>query len=656
MRLTKSKFVMALTCPTKLFYMAHPEYANQSVDDTFLAALAEGGFQVGELAKQYFPGGFNIGTLDTIKALDETNELLKNENVIIFEAAVKYENCFIRVDVLEKKGNFIKIHEVKAKSFNGNEAANFLKKDGTPNSNWKKYLYDVAFQKWVCTRALSNNIISAHLMLADKSKRIAAAGLNQKFRVLEVNGRKDVKVEDDIQKEHLNPKILTSVNVDNICAGIFAATDHGLGVDETFDQMVERLSFACEQGQIIQSQLGTHCGQCEFVCSSNDKIIKKKDGRLECFKRILGVDPAIFDKPTIFDLWNFRGKQKFIDEGRISLSDLDEDDISISSNAYGLSNSERQWLQVQKAKDNDDTEYLDRSGLQDEMSSWVYPLHFIDFETTMVAIPFGANRAPYEGIAFQFSHHTVDKDGTVKHAGEFLNVEPGYFPNYDFVRALKDELSQDDGSIFRYSNHENTYLNLILGQLQADAEPPQDKDDLIKFIKTITQSSKKSDDFWIGERTMIDLLEVVKKFYFDPRTYGSNSIKYILPSVLNRSEFLKSKYSKPIYGTSHGIRSKNFNSWTWIQNASDGSVADPYSLLPKLFDDNDEQQVILLSQEDELKNGGAALMAYARMQFEIISDYERNELKTALLKYCELDTLAMVMIYEAWQHELFDQG
>ena len=42
----------------------------------------------------------------------------------------KYENCFIRVDVLEKKGNLIKIHEVKAKSFSGTEGANFLKKDG----------------------------------------------------------------------------------------------------------------------------------------------------------------------------------------------------------------------------------------------------------------------------------------------------------------------------------------------------------------------------------------------------------------------------------------------------------------------------------------------------------------------------------------------
>ena len=103
MFLTKSRFVAALTCPTKLFYMADTDYANQSVEDTFLAALAEGGFQVGELAKQYFPEGINIGTLDTIKALAKTNELLKNKNVIIFEAAIKYENCFIRVDVLEKK-------------------------------------------------------------------------------------------------------------------------------------------------------------------------------------------------------------------------------------------------------------------------------------------------------------------------------------------------------------------------------------------------------------------------------------------------------------------------------------------------------------------------------------------------------------------------
>ena len=60
----------------------------------------------------------------------------------------------------------------------------------------------------------------------------------------------------------------------------------------------------------------------------------------------------------------------------------------------------------------------------------------------------------------------------------------------------------------------------------------------------------------------------------------------------------------------------------------------------------------LLSEEDELSNGGAALTAYGRMQFSEISEYEKKELEKALLKYCELDTLAMVMIYEAWREML----
>jgi len=39
--------------------------------------------------------------------------------------------------------------------------------------------------------------------------------------------------------------------------------------------------------------------------------------------------------------------------------------------------------------------------------------------------------------AFQFSHHTVDAEGNVTHAGQFLETTPGVFPNYDFVREIK---------------------------------------------------------------------------------------------------------------------------------------------------------------------------------------------------------------------------
>jgi len=67
--LTKSRFKLATECPTKLFYTGKSQYANQNLDDSFLLALADGGFQVGDLAKCYFPGGHDIKTLDYDEAL-----------------------------------------------------------------------------------------------------------------------------------------------------------------------------------------------------------------------------------------------------------------------------------------------------------------------------------------------------------------------------------------------------------------------------------------------------------------------------------------------------------------------------------------------------------------------------------------------------------
>jgi len=58
--LTKSRFKLAVECPRKLFYTGKKEYLDKSRDDSFLAALAEGGYQVGELAKLMYPGGVTV--------------------------------------------------------------------------------------------------------------------------------------------------------------------------------------------------------------------------------------------------------------------------------------------------------------------------------------------------------------------------------------------------------------------------------------------------------------------------------------------------------------------------------------------------------------------------------------------------------------------
>lgn len=285
------------------------------------------------------------------------------------------------------------------------------------------------------------------------------------------------------------------------------------------------------------------------------------------------------------------------------------------------------------------------------MESWVYPLHFIDFETAMLPIPFKKGAHPYQGVAFQFSHHIIDKNGRVTHVGEYLNTEPGADPSIDFVRSLKSELEKDSGTIFRYSNHENTYLNIILRQLSDLTERPTDLDGLVSFIKSITKSPSNSREKWVGNRCMVDLWELVKRFYYDPLTNGSNSIKKMLPTILNRSKYLQQKYSQPIYGCKQGIISKNFSQKCWIV-FEDGSIKDPYSLLDPINKELPDEEVELLFEDEYLKEGGAATIAYAKLQFTHMSNFEREELKKSLLQYCELDTLAMVMIVEAWKDML----
>lgn len=80
-----------------------------------------------------------------------------------------------------------------------------------------------------------------------------------------------------------------------------------------------------------------------------------------------------------------------------------------------------------------------------------------------------------------------------------------------------------------------------------------------------------------------------------------------------------------------------------------GRVRDPYSLLPKIFEDLDEEKTRdFLIAFEEIHEGGAAAMAWCRMQFSDMTDDEWEAIARDLLKYCELDTLAMVMIYQGW--------
>ena len=638
--LSKSRFVQGLGCPQKLIYGANKSYLNRSDEDSFLASLAQGGFQVGEFAKAHFPGGVDVKSLDQKEALAQTNALLEQKTVTIFEAAVKFENCFIRVDVLEKKGDRLIIHEVKAKSYDPSDEYFFIGKRGGLSSSMQPYLYDVAFQKHVVHSAFPNTNVTANLMLVNKAAVCSADGLHQRYRIVKENGRSSAELVGELPEGVLEDRLLVSVPVDQECDVIYALTEHGDRFQGTFKALVQHLSAICEGSEDPKVVLKKDCASCEFKGPS-------PSGWHECLKSVGITDPQPGE--LIFDLWNYRKKDDLIDQGQMRLVKLTEEDIGEFeeiSQGSELETRQRQWLQIQKVKEGDTSAWVNEPGWRQEMSEWEYPLHFIDFETTRVALPFFAGQGPYQSVAFQFSHHTLDEDGRIAHATQFLLASADQHPNIEFVRELKKALGGDQGTIFMYSGHENTTLRDIYHELKGDPAQAPDAEELLVFLKSIVQPAKDSVEKWSPERPMVDLLELVKKHLYLPATHGSNSLKAVLPAILNESEYLKTRYSEPIYGKGQEIPSLNIGPRVWIELDEAGAVKNPYDSLPDLCEGLTEEEREQLAGIESIKDGGAALTAYGRLMFEDMPPEHREAIEQGLKEYCELDTLAMVFLYQ----------
>lgn len=654
-------------------------YANQDVDVEFLKSLAEGGFQVGEFAKLCYGIGAanNVKTLESAEAVRQTKELLSQENVNIAEAAFLVGNMFVRADIIEKKGDVINLIEVKAKSWNPLEDT-FVSKNGkSTNKAIRPYLYDVAFQKYVLVQALKemfpekNFKVNAFLMLADKSRNATVNGLNQLFKIkTDLKGKSYVgaaaNAAEVISNIPVADRVVRPFDVDDICERIIAG-DYAEQQDPEFMQggcfskHIEIIANDYCKHIKTDCIIGSKCFSCPFHKKA-DEGSDKHDGYCECWIEKAGFDPAASTRPLIKDMsGQYISKDKFVKEQKFYMEDLTDADLKRHGDKKhcGLDHYERKWLHIGVATGNEEVlkdyrtkmngdAYLDIAGLKDEMKNWKFPLHFIDFETSAVALPFYEKMHPYEQIAFQFSHHRVDlnDDGTYKvtHAGQFINTEQGHFPNFDFIRALKAELDKDNGTIFRYSNHENTILREIHRQLEDRNEP--DKKELQDFIDSITHYEEEKVKF-AGERDMVDLADVVLKYYFHPYMKGSYSIKVVLPSVQNSSDFIKAKYLEPVYGTPEMPSLNHSEPKVWTVFGEDGMVKNPYKLLPPIssyLDTDIDLDDVELKETESVANGGAALAAYAKMQF---SDGAMSEaLEKALLTYCELDTLAMVFIWE----------
>jgi hypothetical protein len=642
--LSKSRFKTGLSCPNKLYFNGDKSFKNKEENNTFLATLAEGGFQVEALARLSYPGGHFVdapyGAYE--KAYNQTLELLKQDEVVIYEAAFLHDGLFVMTDILVKKGNQVRLIEVKAKSFDSTQTDIFIGTRGDIRSSWRPYLFDIAFQRYVAKKCIPELHFEAFFLMADKSKVATIDGLNQMFRLPD-NGdiRKDVEVKISAE-EAQKTSVLSEVNVTEIVDAIIV-DEYQYSDDLCFSKAVPLLKNSYQNHSYLNWPTNySRCKSCEFKIGSDSKKAGFKSGFEFCFSKQHNWTETDFTRPNVFEIWNFRG-QKLLEENRLFLNELKKEDFKVIKEPDAMSSTERRWVQVQKRLEINPEPYVEREGLKKEMDKWVFPLHFIDFETSAVALPFNKGRHPYEQVAFQFSHHMCHADGTIEHVSEYINANPGEFPNFKFVAALKKSLDNDQGTIFRFATHENSILNAIKDQLNSSDYA--DKGELIRFIKTITTPRSKDTDHWIPKRPMVDLRLIILDYYYNPLTKGSNSIKAVLPAILNSCNFLKNKYSKPI--SEINLTSINFDDQhLWIQ-IKDQKVINPYKLLPPIFNQFGKEELeLFISGLSTISDGGAALTAYSKLQFVDMSKKERDSIKKSLFKYCELDTLAMVMIYE----------
>ena len=634
---------------------------------------------------------------------------------IILEGAIQSGSCLIRADILEarptQKNNEkrdIHLKEVKAKAWNSSISRDeqLLGKRGGVKADFLPYLLDVAFQKFVVQRAFPALTVTAHLVMPDKSKiNTQIPNLNGSFHRSIINNCHvglDNQTQQWIRDAALDGEhLLATVDVDDIVTdllqgnlmfpGSIRTGKEGKQHRKTFQEAVAEWELLVESinedslneidatksmqslsSSKIVPPIGSHCKSCEFRTSTDSGA---PSGFHQCWQQATGLtERKLLNGGTlVLDLYyGGRSVAKFLDQEKYFLSDLTNIDLGLNEvgsmlekkekkrvkqgedvtaskkkridKARGMTTAQRQSYQISDKTygDNEPSSrcIIEQDYLASEMDSWKFPYHFIDFETSAPALPYSIGRKPFDVLCFQFSHHVLYKDGQLQHATEFIHAVPGECPNEPFIVALSECMEKyNEGTVFRWASHENTVLTALLEKQNQHCSL-----NATNHLKQLLTG---------GERSMVDLAKVAAKCFYVSGSDGSSSLKKVLLPTMAASERLKLLYEQPTY---NGINFTNQQWWqpsevgTGDQNEKNFQVKDPYSLLVAEADDNG----LLVDGNTLVTDGGDAIVAYDTLQRTDINPAVRTELQTSLLRYCELDTLAMAMVVQAWQ-DVLDQ-
>ncbi len=616
--LSKSDFKLGRSCATKLYYK-ESRYPQRSDDDPFLAFLAEGGYMVERLARMLFPDGIALEYgRDPVGDWEETRDYLRRDRVTLFEATLLAGRRLARVDVLRKDGNRFELIEVKSKSLAGGRAGGgngdaegddpddateaMIGKRGGVLAPWRPYVEDVAFQSALLRELYPGAQVTPFLLVVNKSAICTTDHLPSQFRierdVVDADGDwHDLIVTFTGDPAAISPgEFLVQRDVSAEVALVAAdVAEAAAALEALYDgDVVERAA----------PRRTVACGKCEFRVAPD----VEPSGFMQCW----GEHGR--HRHHLLDLWKvgqLRSKpwlQGLIDADRVALADVPVELLGVPK-ADGSGLAHRQRKQVECAISGE--AYLD-ARLVELIGNLRWPLHFIDFETLAMAVPPFRGMHPYERVAFQWSCHSVTGPDAAPVHHEWLAEGHGW-PHREFVASLRQAIG-DEGSVLTWSPYEAATLRAILRQ---EGRCGEIGGELVEWVEALLLDAD------TGGR-IVDLERPCQRFYLHPGAAGRTSIKPLLDALWRTGPQVPAWY----------------HAWT-RRGGGVPAGAGPYESLDPVTVDGIDLDV---------HEGTGAANAYRRMLFdptvtgEVLATYRQ-----LLLRYCELDTLAMVLVWRSWR-------
>jgi hypothetical protein len=456
--LTKTDFILYRECPNNVWVKRNKpdEYAKFEVSE-FEQSLGVMGNEVEALARGMFPAGYLVERRSD-GAQDLTKKLIAEKTPVIFQAVFATDKYLAAADVLQwnEQAQKYDIYEIKMSS---TEEDDDDEEEGKPKKVNKKrelqYEYDLAFQ---------------------------------------VNVAEECGVP-------INKKYLVRLNRAYVRRGDLDFTPNQLFIVEDKTEAIERLmpTAAIEMAQSQRCLLGT------IPPTPCPCYYKGRSSHCTAFSLINPQVPAY----SVHDLNRIGNSKRYLkellDEGILEVGDVPMDDRLRPKPPRGDAkpSKPRKWNQISVHKSQEPL--VDFESLKAELDSLVFPLYFLDYETSPTAIPPYSGYHPYQQIVFQYSLHVLkDKDSEPDHF-ECLILDGE--PSERIAESLRANIGDKGTVISWFKTFENSRNKELAGFL------PSHK------------------DFFLGVvgRTY-DLMGIVEdQHYVHPGFQGRSSIKKVLP-------------------------------------------------------------------------------------------------------------------------------